>query len=600
MRLFSFFKDHMWVRTLTTLSLVILLVMGAMITLSIRSQSSMIRDQINRQGDILTAAIEGGMNEALSVGNNDDVRRQFTLLKRRIPDLDVIVFDFERTISFSTDPNLVKRPLETFLKADPNVKAVTKMLTNGGSQQEPFAEEINGKPYLSIFRPILNEPRCYHCHGSIRKILGGILVRASTAEASNAVRSARNGGLIIGAFGLVLVILLTFLLFRRLVSHLQSMVTSISDTSAILSKASTDLAHTSDHLASKTEEMSSRSRTVASATEQASASIGSMAASAEEVSAQIASVASSSGAISGNMKEIGSATENVSTNLNMVASAAEEMSASVNTVASAIEEMYSSLNEVAKNAARGAGVTSEASQMAEKTSGVVNTLGVSAREIGDVVDLIKGIAAQTNLLALNAAIEAAGAGEAGKGFAVVANEVKELARQTDRATGEIRARVGSIQSNTETAVNAIHSIVDVTTEVNSIMATIATAVEEQTATTNEISRSVSEAAVAANSVSRNVMEAADGAAETARNVQGAIHGELEVSENIEEVSKSAGLIARDASEAAQGTQLVAENVAAMNTAVEETAKGAADTNGAAEKLAKLAGGLQDLVAQFKI
>ena len=148
------------------------------------------------------------------------------------------------------------------------------------------------------------------------------------------------------------------------------------------------------------------------------------------------------------MREIGASTELVSNNLNMVASAAEEMSASVNNVAAAIEEMYSSLNEVARNAARGAGVTGGAANSAEKTSNIVHELGDSAKEIGDVVDLIKGIAAQTNLLALNAAIEAAGAGEAGKGFAVVANEVKELARQTGKATEDIRERVGTIQANT--------------------------------------------------------------------------------------------------------------------------------------------------------
>ena len=448
MRIGLFFREHMWVRTLTTLSLVILVVMGVMIGLGIKSQNEMIREQVNHQGEILAAAIEGGMSDALSIGNNDMVRQQFTRLKTKMPDIEVAVCDYDQTISFSTDRNLIKKPLGAMVKSDANARAITGAMADAQMRSEPFGEEVDGAAVISLFRPILNENRCHHCHGSSRKVLGGILVRASAVKAFDAVRTARNWGILVGVIGLVFVVLITYLLFRRLVAHLQSMVANIAEASITLTGASGDLTRTSEHLTSKAEEMSGRSRSAANATEQASASIGSMAAASQQVSSQITSVASASDAISANMKEIGTSTELVSSNLNMVASAAEEMSVSVNNVAAAIEQMYSSLNEVARNAARGAGVTGGAANSAEKTSGIVHELGDSAKEIGDVVDLIKGIAAQTNLLALNAAIEAAGAGEAGKGFAVVANEVKELARQTGKATEDIRERVGTIQTNT--------------------------------------------------------------------------------------------------------------------------------------------------------
>lgn len=600
MGLLSFLKEHIWTRTLTALSLVILMAVGAIIVFNITSQNIMMRNQVNYHGEMLAAAIEGGMDDALSVGNNDAVRSQLARLQQRTPDIDALIYDFDRTIAFATDPGLEKKRLDAFLGNDALTQAIARMLSSGEVPAEPYASNRNGKSYLNIVRPIFNETGCHHCHGSSRKVLGGILVGVSTERPLHEIRTARNTAIAIGGVGLCVTVLVTYLLFRHLVKRLRSMISNIAETSGTLSISSDALMATSKLMAERAEEMGSLSRTAASGSKQTSESIGSMAAGAEQVSAQVASVASSSSEISRNMRDIGAATEQVSNNLSMVASAAEEMSSSVNTVATAIEEMYSSLNEVAKSAGRGAGVTREASQTAARTSETVNTLGDSAREIGNVVDLIKGIAAQTNLLALNAAIEAASAGEAGKGFAVVANEVKELARQTARATEEIRKKVESIQTSTDTAVGAIGNIVEVITEINSIMGTIATTVEEQTATTNEISRSVSEAAVAASSVSKNVQVAALGALETAKNVQTAIDAGAQAAENIEEVARSAQIIARDASEAATGTHIVAENIAGMDASVKDVSKIVFDTSHAAGEMSKLAGKLQELIVRFRI
>src|SRR5581483_7458380 len=139
-------------------------------------------------------------------------------------------------------------------------------------------------------------------------------------------------------------------------------------------------------------------------------------------------------------------------------------------------------------------VATSAVRVAEVTSGAISKLGDSSIEIGKVVKVITSIAEQTNLLALNATIEAARAGEAGKGFAVVANEVKELANETARATEDISRKIDAIQTDTQTAVISIQEITDVIAKINDIQTTIASAVEEQAATTNEIGRNVSEAA----------------------------------------------------------------------------------------------------------
>jgi methyl-accepting chemotaxis protein len=228
----------------------------------------------------------------------------------------------------------------------------------------------------------------------------------------------------------------------------------------------------------------------------------------------------------------------------VVSAATEQVNSNIQTVATGTEEMSASIREIAKNAAEAARVATSAVKVADSTNNVVGKLGESSADIGKVVKVITSIAQQTNLLALNATIEAARAGEAGKGFAVVANEVKELAKETAKATEDISQKIETIQSNTRSAVAAIAQIGEIITQINDIQNTIASAVEEQTATTNEITRSVSEAA----------------------------RGSAEIAQNIGGVAK-----------AAQGTS-----------------SGAIDTDRAASDLARMASELQKMVSQFRV
>src|SRR5947209_5873438 len=163
-----------------------------------------------------------------------------------------------------------------------------------------------------------------------------------------------------------------------------------------------------------------------------------------------------------------------------------------------------SIKEIAKNATQAARVATAAVKVAENTTATVSKLGDSSVEIGQVIKVITSIAQQTNLLALNATIEAARAGEAGKGFAVVANEVKELAKETAKATEDISRKIEAIQTDTKEAVGAIANISEVIDQINGISNTIATAVEEQNATTNEMSRNVSEAAQSSGEITGNI------------------------------------------------------------------------------------------------
>lgn len=208
----------------------------------------------------------------------------------------------------------------------------------------------------------------------------------------------------------------------------------------------------------------------------------------------------------------------------VVSAAAEQVSRNVGTVAAAAEEMQSSIREISRNASEAARVATSAVKVAESTNSTVLKLGESSAEIGNVIKVITSIAQQTNLLALNATIEAARAGEAGKGFAVVANEVKELAKQTARATEDIGRKIDAIQTDTRGAVQAIGQISSIINQINEIQITIASSVDEQTATTTEIARSVTEAAVGSREIAENVMgvaQAARGTAEGATHTKGA-------------------------------------------------------------------------------
>jgi methyl-accepting chemotaxis protein len=199
---------------------------------------------------------------------------------------------------------------------------------------------------------------------------------------------------------------------------------------------------------------------------------------------------------------------------NVVASASEEASANVQSVAAATEEMTGSIDEISRQVQGSSTIASEAVTQAQNTDARIAELSQAANRIGDVVKLITAIAEQTNLLALNATIEAARAGEAGRGFAVVAQEVKALAAQTTRATGEIGAQIASMQAATTDSVSAIKEIGVTIGRIYNIASTIAAAVEEQGAATQEIARNVQEASRGTAQVATNIVSVNRGAGET--------------------------------------------------------------------------------------
>jgi methyl-accepting chemotaxis protein len=247
-------------------------------------------------------------------------------------------------------------------------------------------------------------------------------------------------------------------------------------------------------------------------------------------------VADSAGAMRKTATTLSGSSEQNSERAEGAVKTSNEASENVEAAAAAAEELLSSITEIARQLEQTTELVRVAVAEAQTTNDEIATLAQSAQKIGDVVKLIRDIAGQTNLLALNATIEAARAGEAGKGFAVVASEVKSLASQTAKATEEIQTQIAAMQGNTQQTVAAIQTISRIVAEMDTISGTIASAVEEQRASTEEIARNVQHAAKGARDVSGNITGVSQSAATTGRTV-----GEvLKVSEQLSGIAGKLG------------------------------------------------------------
>jgi methyl-accepting chemotaxis protein len=322
---------------------------------------------------------------------------------------------------------------------------------------------------------------------------------ANRAAAVDTAHHARQRSLLLAAAAVATVAGLAFAITRSITKPLQRTVETmgVAATGDLTARLALD---TADELGDMGRALDGLLERLSDAMGRIADNATLLAGSSEELSAVGAQMASNA--------------EETSAQTTVVSAAAEQVSANIGTVAAGAEELSASIREIAGHASDAAKVATSGVAMAESTNLTVQKLTSAATEIGDVVRLVTSIAEQTNLLALNATIEAARAGEAGKGFAVVANEVKELAAETARATAQIGTQIDAIQASASDAVTAIAQIADVITDINDSQTTIAGAVEEQTATTNEIGRTLHEAATGAGEIARNITSVADAAQQT--------------------------------------------------------------------------------------
>jgi methyl-accepting chemotaxis protein len=363
---------------------------------------------------------------------------------------------FRSESRFASDIGVTSTVLNPELKVD--TKPAHSALEDGKSGTA-MGVDYRGKPVLSSWRPVTVHA---DTAGGRRGVRWALISEIDQAEVFAPIERLWRFGLAVFGLTALGVLLVSTLIARRL--------TRESDRQARLVHGIIDNTHA---LASASEELTSVSQQ--------------MSAAAEQTTAQA----------------------------NLVSAAAEQVSGNAGMVSGSIDNLVTSIHEIAKSAQDAAVVARRAVEMAGSTSSTMDALGRSSSEIGAVVKVITSIAEQTNLLALNATIEAARAGEAGKGFAVVANEVKELARETAKATEDIGGRIESMQSDTQRAVAAIAEIGSVISRIDELQTRIAAAVEEQSATTGEISRNITEATTGSGEIAENIVQVAQAAQSTA-------------------------------------------------------------------------------------
>lgn len=545
-RVFTLLNSKLWIKVLIPVSLSVVMVMGVSLWMSIRAQNRLGQDQLTTQNITLARAIEGGMFEALAVGDNDTVRTQFRQLKEKVSGLKVYVYDFNRVVSFSTEDGAMGRSMDTLASRDA-LDEIEGMIKTGNASQTSVEMAVGEEYFVIKSDPILNEQRCFHCHGSSRKVLGGISVLSSMAEMTAGIQKSRNTSIAVFLAGLCLIIFMVWLVFYLLVNN---KVRQVLDVAARLRqkdfsrevdvKKGDEINHILNRLNLVTGELRETIRQIiegSDALDKASNKMTGIAGTLDASSSQTSRKASN----------VSAAAEEMSTNNAAIAQAMTDATETLNAIAAAVDEMTTTVGEISKNASESKTIIEDVVESFEGILAAVENLGVRAADVDQVTDEIRSISEQVSLLALNAKIEAARAGEAGKGFAVVAQEITELAQDTSTSTLKADERLAGIKTTVKDLIGQVTSLSGNVRESDDAISGIAASVEEQNATTQEIARNINDVNAKISNVSDSVSQGAQVASEIAQDIVAV----EEMSSKVQDESHTLNNDARSLSEMAE-------------------------------------------------
>lgn len=389
---------------------------------------------------------------------------------------------------------------------------------------------------------------------------------------------------------------------------------NLSEISNSLVRDAKEMNMKSQLVSASTEQISSNANVIASAAEESSTSVATVATATEELSATINHVATSSELTSQSVTSTVKDINKLESNIMNAGQSVNKLVGEIHGIASAIEQMHATLEEISKNTQNASGISNQANDEAKSANEIMIEMKTLSSDIGKVVKLINDIADQTNMLALNATIEAASAGEAGKGFAVVANEVKSLAKQTAEATANIANQIEKVQNAANKSSSSIENISKIITKLNEINTIIASSIEEQSITTNEISHSSGRMSENAKDVenminkvveyAKNITQNANSATKAVNEISISSHESAQASHEIANNSSQASLgvqeITRNTAEISLGIQEVANSISDMLYSIESTAKNAETTKISSDELNAISIELNKLVGSFKV
>ncbi len=537
-KIFQITNAKLWLRILIPVSAIVILVVLTSLWYNITFQNKFGESQLRSQNQMLAKAVEGGMFDALAIGDNDTVRTQFQRLNDEIKDLKVFVYDFNGVVSFSTDINSVGKNIDQYLD-NLSTEDVRAMMENGETTDTSFHVLFDDTPFLLENDPILNEKRCFHCHGENKKVLGGISVFSSEVSMKQAIAKGRIVSILIGIIGLGVIILFIWLFFHFLVNKKVHLV--LDATSKLRQKDFTqtyDIAEGDEinHILARINLVTQDLRvTIKKVVENSDVIYNS----SSDLSLISENLSEASVDASEKATTVSAAAEEMSINNKSIANSMEHSTDSLNTIASAIEEMSATVGEIAGSVNSSKEVTQQVAEGFNVISEVVGELGKRANDVDMVTDQIRSIAEQVSMLALNAKIEAARAGAAGKGFAVVAQEITELAAATNTSTLLADEKLKWIKEKSSEVNEKVSGLSAIVKEADEAMSSISAAVEEQNVTTQEIAKNINNVSSEISDVNINVSEGAAVASEIAKEITIVEDGAKQVQENSNKLNDSA-------------------------------------------------------------